>query len=227
MTSMSGSTGANYQGKQLRGADPRLKAPHGYRQTQNFTNEALGQYNQLFSQIGEGSDLSRLAMGDEEMFNQIEAPALRQQSGAVGNLASRFSQPGLGARKSSGFQNSARNQASDFALQLQGQRQGLQRQAMQDIMGYSQMLFNQDPYGLQKKPEKQGGGWGGLIGGGIGAVGGGILGGPAGALQGAQMGYNVGNAFSGGASGGGQSYSGGNLPNNWGNFAVNYLPGGV
>ena len=53
----------------------------------------------------------------------MEAPALKQFSGLQGNLASRFSGMGSGARRSSGFQNTSNQAASDFAQQLQANKQ--------------------------------------------------------------------------------------------------------
>lgn len=242
MNSMNGSTGptgsygGTSTGSQLRGIDPRMKSISGHRKFQQFTPEQMNLFQQLFSHVQPDSYLSRLAGGDEGIFDQIEAPAMRQFNALQGSIASRFSGgnpfggggPGaMSARHGSGFKNYMNSAASNFAQDLQSQRQGLQRQALMDLMGISQSLFKQEPYGLVKKQPRQGGGWGGLIGGGIGAVGGGILGGPAGALQGAQMGYNVGNSFSGGGGGSniGNQLSG--LPNNWSDFVVNNLPGGV
>src|SRR5260221_8262625 len=86
----------------------------------------------------------------------MEEPALRQFSQLQGGLASRFSgMGGLGARKSSGFQNTANQFASDFAKDLQGQRQGLQRQALMDLIGMSQSLLGQRPFErtLSEKPK--------------------------------------------------------------------------
>jgi len=151
-----------------------------------------------FQHLGPESYLSRLAGGDQSLFNEIEAPALRQFSELQGGLASRFSGAGsFGARKSSGFQNTMSAAASNFAQDLQSQRQALQRQAIQDLMGFSNTILNQRPYerSLYEKPEKQPSGWGAAIGGGLGGVGGFLAGGPAGALKGAQLGYNVGSAF--------------------------------
>jgi len=76
----------------------------------------------------------------------MEAPALRQFSGLQSNLASRFSgMGGLGARRSSGFQNTMNSAASNFAQELQANRQNLQRQALQDLMGFSNSLLGQRP----------------------------------------------------------------------------------
>jgi hypothetical protein len=113
-------------------------------------------FQQLFSHVGPESYLSRLAQGDEEAFGETEAPALRQFGALQGNLASRFSgMGGLGARKSSGFQNTANAAASDFAQDLQGKRQGLQQQAIKDLMGLSSNLLGQRPFEqflTEKKP---------------------------------------------------------------------------
>lgn len=201
MTSLTGGrgTGAPAYSSQSTG-DFKEKIPKGYGVStlQQFTPEQLGLFQQLFPHLQEGSYLSRLAGGDESLFQEIEAPALKQFSGLQGGLASRFSgMGGLGARKSSGFQNTANQASSDFAMQLQGQRQGLQRQALSDLMEYSNQLLNQKPYERQlyEKPEKEKTNWGALAGAGIGAAGGFFLGGPAGAFKGAQLGYGVGSSF--------------------------------
>lgn len=150
-SSLSG--GGGFDSK-MRGVDPRMKSISGHRKFQNFTPEQMNLFQQLFGQVGPESNLNKLANGDEETFNQMEAPALRQFSGLQGNLASRFSGMGMGARRSSGFQNTMGAAASDFAQQLQGNRQNLQRQALMDLMGISQNLLGQEPYGLSKKQKQ-------------------------------------------------------------------------
>lgn len=174
------------------------KIPSGYSKgsLQQFTPEQMGLFQQMFGHLGPDSFLSKLAGGDESTFGQIEAPALKQFSGLQGQIGSRFSGMGTGGQKSSGFQNTMNSAAQDFAMQLQGQRQGLQQQALQNLMGFSNQLLGQKPQEnfLYEKPEKKSG-WGGALG----ALGGGALGffagGPAGALQGASMGYGVGSQF--------------------------------
>ena len=173
------------------------KAPKGYNSFQKYSPQQMSLFKQLFGNVGPDSYLSKLAGGDEETFNQIENPALKQFSGLQGQLASRFSGMGMGARNSSGFQNSANQASMDFASQLQSQRQSLQQQAIKDLMGYSNQLLNQEPYGLVQKPPKQeGGGWGGILGGALGGLGGYFMGdGLDGALEGAKFGYKVGSKF--------------------------------
>ena len=129
--------------------------PKGYQkvQTSQFTPEMMSLFKSLFSHLDPESYLSKLAGGDEETFNQIEEPALRQFGQLQSGLASKFSGMGIGARNSSGFQNTQNQAAADFAKELQAQRQGLQRNASQDLFNMSNMLLNQKPYekAIQKK----------------------------------------------------------------------------
>lgn len=199
MSSLAGNFGYNRQ--RSPSGSIGNKTPSGYRSGQlaQFTPEQMQLFQQLFSRVSPESYTAKLAGGDEELFDQIEAPALKQFSGLQGNLASRFSGMGsLGGRRSSGFQNTANSAASDFAMQLQAQRQGLQRQAIQDLQGMSHQLLGERPYQqfLLPKPDKSVmGGFGGAIGAGLGAAAGFGLGGPAGALGGAKLGYGLGSAF--------------------------------
>lgn len=140
------------------------KIPSGYKKgaIQQFTPQQMELFSQLFSQTGPESYLSRLAGGDEDIFNQIEAPAMRQFSGFQGNIASRFSGEGGGrgpmsSRRSSGFQNTMNQASSDFSQNLASRRQELQRQALMDLMGISSSLLSERPYEqfLIKKEQKQ------------------------------------------------------------------------
>lgn len=196
-SSMSGYTGAGGRANTGIGApNPNaksgLKSIPGHRTFQQFSPEQMQLFQHLFSQLGPESFLSKLAGGDESTFQQMEAPALKQFSALQGGLASRFSGMGMGARHSSGFQNTATQANSDFAQALQAQRTGLQQQALEDLMRYSQMLFAQQPYALREKREKQQSGRGSLIGAGGGALLGTLFGAP---LQGAQLGYQAGSFF--------------------------------
>jgi hypothetical protein len=121
--------------------------PKGYRkgQLQQFTPEQMQLFQSMFGHLQPGSFLSKLAGGDQGAFEQLEAPALKQFSGLQGNIASRFSGMGSGARRSSGFSNTMNQASSDFAQQLQSQRMGLQRQALMDLMGLSTSLLQQRP----------------------------------------------------------------------------------
>ena len=180
------------------------KLPHGYKMgaIQNYTDQQLDLHNQLFAHVGPDSYLARLAGGDQSLFDEMEAPALRQFNEQLGGMASRFSggsgQGSMGLRKSSGFQNATSGAASDFAQQLQANRQGLQRQALQDLMGMSNTLLNQKPYErFPYQKEEKSNSWGSLAGGAIGAIGGAFVGNP---IGGAQIGSGIGSLFNKGSS---------------------------
>jgi hypothetical protein len=146
------------------------KVPSGYRKgsIQNFSPEQVQQFQQLFGNVGPDSYLSKLAGGDQSTFDQMEAPALRQFNELQGGLASRFSgfggQGSLSSRHSSGFQNAANQQASNFAQQLQSQRQGLQRNALSDLFNMSNILLGQRPMENYLAPKQQGTNWAQTIG---------------------------------------------------------------
>jgi hypothetical protein len=172
--------------------------PKGYRagQMQQFTPEQLDLFQSLFSQLSPDSNLFKMASGDQSFFDEMERPALRDFGALQGNIASRFSGQGMGARRSSGFQNTMNKEGSDFAQRLQANRQNLSRQALQDLFQMSNLLMNERPYDryLVEKPQKQegGSGWGSLIGGAAGGIGGAFLGQP---LLGAQLGAAAGSYF--------------------------------
>lgn len=179
------------------GAPPNQKlAGKKFGSIQRFTPEQMQLWRQMFSQVGPDSYTGRMAGGDPSLFEEIEAPAMQQFAGLQGNLASRFSGMGSGARRSSGFQNTSNAAASDFAQQLQSQRQGLQRQAIQDLRGMSNDLLGQSPYQQQEYEPRRG--WKKFLGGALPLAGagiGGLFGGPAGAYLGGRIGSAAGQGF--------------------------------
>lgn len=170
------------------------RIPRGYEKgtLSQFTPEQMQLFQRMFSQVDPESFLGKLAGGDEGMFAQLEAPALKQFSGMQGNLASRFSDPGTGARHSSGFQNFMNQASSDFAQSLQSKRMGLQQNALMQLMQLSQMLLGERPYEqfLLKKEHKPS--FGQQIFGAALPVGGAALGGTFGGLGGAKLGATIG-----------------------------------
>lgn len=193
-------------GAGLRGGSAGDRVPKGFRKgsLQNFTPEQMDLFSQMFGHVGPDSYTSRLAMGDQSAFDEMEAPAMRDFQGGIGQLASRFSGMGQGGRHSSGFQNSATAATSNFAQDLAGRRADMRRQAINDLMGFSNQLLNQRPQDnfMVQKAQKSGGlDWGGLVGGGLGALGGFLSGGPGGAMAG----YGLGNSVGSGLTGGGRS----------------------
>lgn len=106
---------------------------------------------------GGGDFLSMLAGGgNEDMWRQLEAPAMRQFSELQGNVASRFSGMGTGARRSSGFQNAMGGASADLAERLQSNRMGLQQNAIKDLFSMGQNLLgtslSQTGFTPQQKP---------------------------------------------------------------------------
>jgi len=175
--------------------------PKGYKagRLAKFLPQQMNLFNQLFNQVGPQSYLSRLAGGEEGMFQDMERPALRQFKDIQGNIASRFSGMGLGGRHSSGFQNVSNQAAADLAENLAARRQGLQSQALSELLNLSGQLLNQQPYEnfLIQKPQRQSFGRQ-ILGGALpiaGAAIGGYFGGPQGAAFGSQLGSMGASAF--------------------------------
>jgi hypothetical protein len=124
------------------------RVPEGYElgQIQQFDPQTMQLFKDMFAHVSPESFTSKLAMGDQSAFEEMEAPAHRMFQEQQGKLASRFSGMGMGHRKGSAFQNAANQQSMDFAMNLASQRQGLQRQATQDLFQMAQMLMGQKPY---------------------------------------------------------------------------------
>jgi hypothetical protein len=151
-SSMAGQSGYGTTGK------PQKIGNTGYNSftSQQFTPEQMQLFSRGFQNVSPDSYLSKLAGGDEESFNELEAPALKQFAGLQGGLASRFSgQGGTGARRSSGFQNASNSAAQDFASQLQSQRLGIRNNALQQLHSMSQDLLGQRPYEQYITPKKK------------------------------------------------------------------------
>jgi hypothetical protein len=187
--SMVGSMGNRMPKQSLAGYDVQ--------QLQNFTPNQMQLFEQMFSNVSPDSYTSRLAHGDEGLFNEMEAPAFRQFAQLQGENASRFSGMGMGARRGSGFRNSMDAATSNFAQDLQSRRQELQRQAIKDLMGMSSELLGQRPY-ENVITDKKKSFWDKLIGGSaplIGAGAGFLAGGPAGAAIGASAGSAFSNSW--------------------------------
>jgi hypothetical protein len=128
---------------------------YNMRQMPNFTPEQMDLFKSMFSNVGPGSYLSRLAGGDQALFEQMEQPAQRQFAQQQGQIASRFSGMGQGAQKGSGFQNTMNQASQDFSSQLQQNRMGLQKDALNDLMNMSNSLLNQRPYENFLQPKKK------------------------------------------------------------------------
>jgi len=143
------------------GASSGLKGT-GYKQIQTPTLSPDQQnlFKMLMggSQEGLGAGLSHLtglAKGDTSKFSEMEAPAFRQFAGLQGNLASRFSGLGSGARRSSGFKNTMNEASMDLAERLQSNRLNMQNDAIRQLMGLGESLLNTKTFETSLIPKKQ------------------------------------------------------------------------
>lgn len=125
------------------------KTPQQSALSQGVTSRAQGGINSSVDYM------TRLVQGDPEMFAQLEAPALRQFGQLQGNIASRFSGMGSGARRSSGFQNTMGAAGEDLAERLQGQRMNLQQGASQSMMNLYSQLMGEDHFDSMLTPKKK------------------------------------------------------------------------
>ena len=135
----------------------------GYNQVTmpNKTPQQMEMFNMMYGGGKGGMEaglqhLSQMAGGgNEEYWNQLEAPAMRQFGEMQGNIASRFSGAGMGGRRSSGFQNAQNSAASELSQQLQSNRLGLQNQAIQQLMSMYGNLMGQDMNTTSLIPKKK------------------------------------------------------------------------
>lgn len=137
-----------------------MGAPKGYSQFELPTMGG-GQkqiYDLLKSQsLGGGGDvLSRLfgtAGGDQQGFDQMEAPAMRQfQQQILPGIANRYA--GSGISGSSGMQNAFAGAGTDLAERLQSNRMGYHERARDQVMNLMQSLLGTptSQFGLVQKP---------------------------------------------------------------------------
>lgn len=169
----------DYKSAAMRAASRRDDIPEGYDvgSINQYDRNQTKLYEGMFGNVGKDSYLSKLAGGDEATYREMEAPAMKQFNQLQGGLASRFSNMGMGARRSSGFQNTSTQASSDFASQLKSQRNDLRMKAIKDLQEMSSQLLDKRPrekflVGGEEETKKPLGGWGGTIG----AIGGGIAG---------------------------------------------------
>ena len=182
---------------QSRWEGDRIGKNQKVRQLQTYTPGQMELQRMGEERVGPNSNTARMAAGDQSMFDEMEAPALRQFSQLQGGMASRFSglggQGALSSRGSSGFQNSMNQAGQDFAGQLQANRQSLMRQATMDLHNMSQQLLSNRPYerSIENRQPDQGWDWGGTAGAVAGALPGIVTLNPALAASGGMAGYNA------------------------------------
>ena len=128
------------------------EAPEGYEIFQNLTPEQMQLFQSLIPLLQEGGFLQRLISGDESAFADMEAPLMKKFGEMQGQIGNRFSGMGMGAQKGSGF-NLAQNQGlQDFGEMLASKRYDISKQAMSDLMNFSNQLLNTQPNSLHQKP---------------------------------------------------------------------------
>src|ERR1044071_6394499 len=135
------------------------KIPKGYSQYSLPTMGADQKhvYDMLRSQFQAGAGdvyqkLFGLAGGKSDMFEQLEAPALRQfQQQIAPGIAARSS--GSGISNSSGMQNAIAGAGANLAENLQAQRMGLMERSMQNVLGLGDRLLGTQTqqFGLVQK----------------------------------------------------------------------------
>jgi len=197
MSSMVGKGPTGYgQGGNSTGMKEKIPSGYSKASIKQFTPEQMQMFQSAFGHLGPDSFLSKLAGGDESAFQEMERPAFRQFNEMMGGLSSRFSGMGMGARNSSGFQNSASAAAGNFAQDLASKRSQMRMQAIKELMGMSNDFMKLKPYEnalVEQGPNPWAAGAGALGGGALGFFGSG--GNPYFALQGAKLGLDVGKAF--------------------------------
>lgn len=141
------------------------------RSTPNFTRGQSQLHNILTSgALGSGQNsglsmglqhLQGLAGGDEESFDQMEAPSYAAFDKLLGTLGSRFSE--FGARDSSAFQNAVSGAGGQLAQNLGSQRHDVMQSALDKLLGLSNSVLGQKPYenSYQQNSKVD---WGALIG---------------------------------------------------------------
>lgn len=111
---------------------------------------------QLYEQLARGTTstlprgfdfLSRLLSGDESIYRELEAPALRQfQEQIVPGLAERFTAMGQGAQGSSAYQQQLLQAGSRLAQDLAGQRAGYRMSALDRLLQQAGQTAQTSPY---------------------------------------------------------------------------------
>jgi len=141
-------------------------AGYGVKSIPNMTPQMQKLYDALLSGVSGGSTggldyLSKLASGDESTFNKLEAPAYESFNKTLGQIGSRFSQ--YGAQNSSAFENAVGGAGSELALGLQGQRNQLQTDAINKLLGFSNQLLGHSPQENVLQKEDQGFDFGSIL----------------------------------------------------------------
>lgn len=138
-------------------ANPKIPKGFGMYSLPTMGGGQADIYNMLKSGFeGGGGDVYKnlfgLAQGKSDLFQQLEAPALRQfQQQIAPQIAGRYA--GSGISGSSGMQNSLAAAGQSLAENLQAQRMGLMERSMQNVLGLGNTLLGTptQQFGLYQK----------------------------------------------------------------------------
>lgn len=169
------------------------KKASGVKQVSNYSPEMENLLRSLVGGaqggVGGGLDfLSKLASGDQSMFEEMERPAYAAFEKLLGQTGSRFSD--LGARDSSYFENAVAGQGQELAQNLQAQRLGIRSQATNQLLQQAMQMLGLRPFENVEKTKSPGFDWGGLLGG-IGGAAAGSFFGPLGTAAGGAAGKSL------------------------------------
>jgi hypothetical protein len=169
-------------------------------QFQKYTPQQMKLHQQQFGLLDPNSYLYRMAQGDPQLMEEMERRNLRDFSGTMGNMASRFSGAGMSGRHSSGFKIAGGMEARQLQESLAAQRGQMQSQAIKDMIGLSNQILGQDPNEqFLVEPKKQ---WWQHAVGGIAPLAGAAIGAKYGGLEGAKFGHDIGSGFGNAFAGG-------------------------
>lgn len=126
--------GSTYSKGQRSTIDDLLQQVKGMKGGMDITNQPGFQ---------QGQDWLSSLFNDENFFNNIEAPAMRQfNEEIIPGVASRFASQGSGGSLgSTGFRNQIAREGSNLATNLAAQRGQMQQQGVNQQLGYSQQPF--------------------------------------------------------------------------------------
>jgi hypothetical protein len=136
--------------------------PKGYKPvvTPKYNPQQTNMLKDIMAKLGGGNTLDTLqgiASGDGKFFENMENQGANfLQNKLLPQIQQNFANSGM--LGSSAFQGAQTQAASDLASSMQGQRSGLQMNAMNSIASLLQSLLQNpmEEYGIQAEPKKEG-----------------------------------------------------------------------
>lgn len=137
-----------------------MSAPSGYNlvQTPRMSPEQLQRFQSLLGATGQSSSkaaglLGKLALGEGQAYDQLQAPAEKSFNKFGAEAAQRYG----GSLNSSGFQSILAGAGRDLASELALQRSNIQQNSLSQLLGLEQSLLGANPYNqyLEEKDPDQ------------------------------------------------------------------------